>query len=100
VSLENPANEPAALVAHGASGSDVFILDFAQASQTYETQIRQHGGFAVDCNDGGTHIDIAKRFAVGPAAWQFLKDHPFKVSPEPYASGLPSAFPSYCKVVP
>jgi hypothetical protein len=48
----------------------------------------------VDCNHGGGHCgapanDIA-------AQWQFCKDHPFGVSPDPYASGLPSSFPSYC----
>jgi dienelactone hydrolase len=98
--LQNPANEPAALVAHGAAGSDVFILDFATASQTYEQQIRKHGGFAIDCDDGGAHVDVSKRFKVGPQAWEFLKAHPFQVRPEPYASALPSDFPSYCKVVP
>ena len=24
------------------------------------------------------------------AGWQFMKDHPFGVSPEPYANGLPT----------
>jgi predicted esterase len=98
--LQNPANEPAALVAHGAAGSDVFILDFAAASKTYETEMRKHGGFAIDCDDGGAHVDIAKRFKVGPQAWEFLKAHPFQVRPEPYAAALPSDFPSYCKIVP
>jgi dienelactone hydrolase len=93
-------NVPAALVAHGAAGSDVFILDFAAASQKYEQQIRQAGGFAIDCDDGGSHIDVAKRFKVGPQGWEFLKAHPFKVSPEPYATLLPKDFPSYCKIVP
>lgn len=97
--LQNPANQPAALVAHGAAGSDVFILDFAAASQTYEQSVRKHGGFAIDCDDGGAHVDIAKRFKVGPQAWEFLKAHPFQVRPEPYTA-LPSDFPSYCKIVP
>jgi hypothetical protein len=25
-------------------------------------------------------------------------DHPFAVSPEPYAGGLPMNFPKYCKI--
>jgi hypothetical protein len=58
--------------------------------------IKSHGGFAVDCNHGGGHCgapadDIA-------AQWQFCKDHPFGVSPEPYKNGLPSGFPSYCTI--
>ena len=31
--------------------------------------------------------------------WQFMKDHPFGVTPEPYANGLPASFPSYCKII-
>jgi len=32
-------------------------------------------------------------------AWQFFKDHPFKAGkPDAYAKGLPSGFPSYCKI--
>ena len=29
--------------------------------------------------------------------FQFLKDHPFGISPEPYAT-LPTTFPKYCKI--
>jgi len=32
------------------------------------------------------------------AAIQFLLDHPFGVTPKPYAGGLPASFPSYCTV--
>lgn len=28
---------------------------------------------------------------------EFFADHPYKVAPEPYAAGLPSGFPSYCR---
>lgn len=94
---QDPSNVPAALCAHGGVGQDVFILDFANQSTTYETSVKNRGGFAIDCNDGSTHTDIATRFAVGPEAWQFLKDHPYGVTPEPYTT-LPSTFPSYCTI--
>lgn len=32
------------------------------------------------------------------SSWQSFKNHPYKVSPRPYASGMPSSFPSYCKI--
>jgi hypothetical protein len=35
---------------------------------------------------------------IGTSTVQFLEDHPFGVSPEPYASMLPDAFPDYCKL--
>ena len=31
---------------------------------------------------------------------QFFMDHPYEVSPEPYATKIPSGFPSYCKNMP
>ena len=99
IPISHPQSIPTLLGADGKTFRPS-ILDFAQASKSYEQQIRKLAGFAVDCDDGGTHIDIAKRFQVAPSAWAFLKSHPFGVSPEPYAGGLPAGFPSYCSIVP
>jgi poly(3-hydroxybutyrate) depolymerase len=98
-SMQDPSNIPPAIAAHGAMGSDALGLDFAQASSTWEGEIKTAGGFSIDCNDGGNHLDFFGKRAPGlePVAWQFFKDHPFKVKPEPYTS-LPSGFPSYCKI--
>jgi hypothetical protein len=101
-----PSNVPPAVAAHGPVGSDVLGVDFAGASQTFEGDVRKAGGLAIDCQDNGTHVDIAARFAVAPQVLKFLLDHPFKVSPDPYATGLPTGasvpdggWPSYCKIV-
>jgi predicted esterase len=98
--VQDPNHVPPALCAHGAAGKDVFILDFAQTSSKFEADLRKRGVFTIDCDDGSSHVDSAARFKVGPSAWRFLNDHPFGVSPEPYGSGLPAGFPSYCKIVP
>ncbi len=95
--LQDPSHVPALITTHGGS-SDMVIISFAQASATQDKDVASKGGFVVDCNHGGTHCgapanDIA-------AQWQFCKDHPFGVSPEPYANGLPKSFPSYCVVIP
>ncbi|MBV9948739.1 MAG: hypothetical protein JOZ69_17965 [Myxococcales bacterium] len=55
------------------------------------------GGFAVDCNHGGGHCGAPAADIAGQ--WRFVKDHPFGVSPEPYANGLPTELPSYCSLV-
>ena len=94
--LQGP-HVPSLITTHGKMGTDVVVLDFATASMTADKDVAGHGGFVVDCNHGGGHCgapanDIA-------AQWQFCKDHPFGVSPEPYASGLPSSFPTYCTVI-
>jgi predicted esterase len=97
--LQDASNPPAALVAHGAMGSDEFILDFASASATWESEIKADGGFSIDCNDGGNHLAFFETRApnLKSVSYPFLRDHPFGVSPEPYTT-LPSGFPSYCKI--
>jgi hypothetical protein len=95
--LQDPAHAPPAIAAHGAPGSDALGIDFANASATWETAIKNAGGFVIDCNDGSSHIDIAKRMAIAPQAWQFFKDHPYGASPEPYST-LPAGWPSYCAI--
>jgi acetyl esterase/lipase len=94
--LEDATHMPPAMAIHGAQGRDVVLIDFAQASARYEADVKAKGSFAIDCNTGGGHVSGPPQ--VSPAIWQFLKDHPFKVSPEPYTSALPPVFPSYCTI--
>jgi poly(3-hydroxybutyrate) depolymerase len=93
---QDSSNVPAAMATHGAQGTDVVIIDFAQASAKWEADVKARGGFAIDCDTGGGHVSGPP--AIGPAIWQFFKDHPFKVSPEPYSGALPPIFPSYCTI--
>jgi len=100
--LEN-AHVPSLITTHGGSTDNV-VISFATASATLDTDVAGKaassmppGGYVVDCNHGGGHCgapanDIA-------AQWQYCKDHPYGVSPDPYASGLPSTFPTYCMVI-
>jgi predicted esterase len=94
--MQDPSNKAPVIVAHGAMGSDVLILDFAQASAQWETLIKQAGGFYVDCNDGGAHFNNYMRLTdLAPGVWEFFKAHPFKGTP---VSTLPAVFPKYCAV--
>jgi hypothetical protein len=98
--LQN-AHVPSLITTHGAAGTDVVGVDFSMTSLSEDMAIKQAapnsmppGGYVVDCNHGGGHCgappdDVA-------AQWQFCKDHPFGVSPDPYGGKLPSNFPSYC----
>ncbi|HKU36881.1 MAG TPA: hypothetical protein VJR89_02005 [Polyangiales bacterium] len=95
--LQDPGHVPAVMIAHGARTSDIVIINFADASQAFAEEIAALGGFAVVCDHGGGHCGAPQ--AVRDAQWQFLKDHPFGVRPEPYAAGLPASFPSVCKIV-
>ena len=95
--FQNPMHIPSVMTMHGAQGVDVVIVDFSQQSLYLDGLVATAGGFAVDCDHGGGHVGAPDNLKT--AGWQFLKDHPFGVSPEPYANGLPSTFPSYCKII-
>ena len=95
--LQDPAHVPAFIGAHGAPGSDVVVLDFAQTTASQVKDLTSKGAFAVVCEHAGGNC--ASSPDIKNAQWRFLKDHPFKVDPEPYAEGLPSDFPSVCKIV-
>jgi predicted esterase len=95
--VQDPKHLPPTMTMHGAMGSDWVILDFAESSADLYNGLKAKGGFAIDCDHGGGHC--AAPAALLTASWQFMKDHPFGVSPEPYANGLPASFPSYCKII-
>jgi poly(3-hydroxybutyrate) depolymerase len=88
---------PDVLTMHGKMGTDVVVIDFATASMSLDTGVAAKGGFAVDCDHGGGHVQAPA--ALQASAWEFLKAHPYNVKPEPYAAGLPSTFPTYCKII-
>ena len=56
---------------------------------------KDRGGFVVNCNHGGTHCGGG---GLSGDAWEFFKAHPYGVSPEPWAGGLPSGFSSQCMI--
>ncbi|HET9956248.1 MAG TPA: hypothetical protein VFQ61_17190 [Polyangiaceae bacterium] len=93
--IQNPATTPAVMTMHGGS-SDVVVVAFSTTSATYDSHMKSAGSFVVNCDHGGGHCGAPS--ALYSAGWEFMKAHPFGVEPEPYTSGLPSSFPSYCKV--
>ena len=95
--LQEPGHVPNVLTAHGQAGTDVVIIDFAQASITYANTLVSNGGFAVDCGHSGGHCAAPPELK--RAMWQFLTDHPFGVDPEPYVGDLPASFPDYCRII-
>jgi len=73
--------------------NDQVIVDFATATKAYHDALVMEGHFVIVCDHDMGHTVPASGVASG---WQFLLDHPFGVTPEPYAKGLPKSFPSYC----
>jgi poly(3-hydroxybutyrate) depolymerase len=94
--LQDAAHAPAVITSHGGP-DDFVIISFAESSAQLDQDIRDQGGFVVDCDHGGGHCQSPPE--VLAAQWQFLKAHPFGVEPEPYAAALPATFPAACQIV-
>jgi poly(3-hydroxybutyrate) depolymerase len=94
--LQDRTHPPAVAAVHG-SDSDTVVLNFKTASEQFEADIEQKGGFAIDCNHGGGHTIPT---GMPASTWQFMKDHPYGAKPDPYTNGIPASFPSYCKLQP
>jgi poly(3-hydroxybutyrate) depolymerase len=93
---QDATNHIPVLGAHGSTSGDFL----ASSTTSWETTIKSAGSFVIDCDDGGSHVDITRLTRLGPSAWQFFKDHPFKIgAPDPYAKAIPSGFPTYCKII-
>jgi poly(3-hydroxybutyrate) depolymerase len=92
-SLQDPAHVPSVVAVYGPPDKDNVGIAFETSSLRLTADIAAKGGLAVACNHGGGHCQTPTDYRA--AQWQFLKDHPFGVSPDPYASGLPG-FPSGC----
>jgi predicted esterase len=98
VPLADMSHVPSMMTIHGMMGSDVVIVDFSETSGYIDDAIKKAGGYAMDCDHGGGHCGLPMLPAeAATSGWQFMQDHPFGVSPEPYAAGIPPSFPKYCK---
>ena len=91
---DDPSHVPAIITTHGSEAADFVVLHFLDVSKATDQAVANLGGFAVDCDHGGGHCGATPE--VIAAQWQFLKDHPFGTTVDPYANGLPSTFPSSC----
>jgi hypothetical protein len=92
--LQDPSHVPPALVEHG---DPMKSGEIGGPSGTWEMDLQQRNAFFIDCNDGSA-TPSSGAYSIAPQAWQFLKDHPFGVSPEPYTK-LSAPWPTYCTIM-
>src|SRR5262249_54262800 len=96
MTVQDPTNHVASIQTYG-DASDVVFINFPMASKQWYSTFQPKGYYTMMCNHPGGHaIDSG----VAPKSLKFFTDHPYGVSPEPYAAGVPSDFPSYCKNMP
>lgn len=93
--IQDSTHIPAVMTMHGGA-ADMVGVSFSQTSATFDKHMDSAGGFVINCNHGGGHCGAPA--ALYTAAWEFMKAHPFGTKPSPYASGLPTSFPSYCSL--
>jgi hypothetical protein len=93
--FEDPSNRFAALVFEGGANDNAFGFNFQSASLNYRSILASGGHFTALCDHGMGHMIPT---AAAPSVWQFFQANGFGVYPSPYASGLPSTFPSYCSI--
>jgi predicted esterase len=93
--LGEPDHAPPVLAMHGGTNDNV-VVNFGDTSRLLGDQMVEAGGFYVECNHMVGHCQAPPELY--ESAWDFLKAHPFGLEPEPFATGLPSDYPSYCEI--
>lgn len=93
--LGDPNHVPAIIAMHGGTNDNVFV-NFGDTSRAYGDQMVAAGGFFVECNHMVGHCQAPSDLY--EKAWDFMKAHPFGVTPEPFAAGLPDDYPDYCAI--
>ncbi|HTM44737.1 MAG TPA: hypothetical protein VL137_07260 [Polyangiaceae bacterium] len=103
IPVQDPSNKFAAMVVHGGT-TDISSVDgiaYQPASETYVSNLKANGQFAFLCNHNMGHADPAtlpNAAEVQASVWQFLQDHPYQTTPDPYANGLPAGFWAGCSL--
>lgn len=70
-------------------------LSFHDAALLFSQELQDDGSFVIECEHDLGH-DIPDE--AGAYVWRFFQDHPMSAVEEPYSSGLPGEFPSWCRV--
>jgi poly(3-hydroxybutyrate) depolymerase len=91
--IQDPSNLYAVALFHGGP-QDVVLINFMDQETMYRERLNSQGHFNIICNHGANHSIPP---AAAMAGWVFMQDHPYGVSPEPYAGGLPASMPAYCE---
>jgi predicted esterase len=96
VTRQDESNTLPIVLTHGGT-TDAVIVNFKTQSELMADELKPLGHFIVMCDHGRGHW-WPEEFGAGGAAVQFFRAHPYKVSPEPWAGGLPASMPSYCRI--
>jgi hypothetical protein len=83
--------------------SDRLGVNFAEASMRLESELTANGQFVVECvhTEGHAVPPIEAPNGSGTkfwSLWQFMLDHPYGATSPYVTDGLPTGFPSWCRI--
>ncbi len=90
---KTPQDKIPVLIEWGGPNDIVGSHNNEEASLSFSKQLQKDGNFVIECPGNQGHNPGLDLHYV----WTFLKDHPKGVT-QSYSNGLPSNFPSYCRV--
>lgn len=93
--LSDPDHVPAIFAMHGGEDDTVYI-NFGDTSHALGDVINEGDGLLVECNHMIGHCQAPAELY--ESAWEFMKAHPFGLTPEPFESGIPDGYPEYCSI--
>jgi hypothetical protein len=94
--FDDDTNVPAVFAMHGGANDNV-VINFGDSTHTLGDTMKPAGSFFVECNHMIGHCQAPVE--LHEKAWEFMKAHPYGVTPKPYeAGGLPADYPEYCMV--
>jgi predicted esterase len=92
--LQDPDNKLAVAIFYGGENDVIGGLHFANNVPDMKKRLDKNKQFYVVCNHDMGHMVPPETARIG---FDFMMDHPYGVTPEPYADGLPDSFPAYCE---
>jgi hypothetical protein len=93
--FDDPMHPPAVFAMHGGVNDNV-IINFGDSTHTLGDAMKAEGGFFVECNHEIGHCRAPAE--LHEQAWEFMKAHPYGVTPLPFEGGLPGEYPEYGQI--
>lgn len=90
-----PARKLPVLLTWGGPTDFAVGFDFHTANETFSELLRDDGHFVAECMHDDGHFPPPDSPAL---TWRWFEAHPKGVDPEPYADGLPDAYPDFCSL--
>jgi poly(3-hydroxybutyrate) depolymerase len=90
-----PTHQIPVLIVWGGPSDNYGGFNFATASELFSQKLLEDGHFVAQCVHDGGHTPPPNP---GALMWNWFEAHPADLEIEPYLSGLPASYPSFCSI--